>query len=62
MTLIASMLLMIYKKLNKIEGYKITKIRFAEELDKELLKIIVIACNGDPNKIDDINDFKGFVH
>lgn len=62
MTLITSMLLLIYKHINQIEGYKIAKMRFTEELDKELLKVIVLACGGNPGKINKIKTFKGFVH
>jgi hypothetical protein len=48
MTLITAMLLMIYKQTNEISGYKIAKIKFINELDNELLKQIIIECNGDP--------------
>jgi hypothetical protein len=49
MTLITAMLLMVYKQVNEISGYKIAKIKFINELDNELLKQIIIECNGDPN-------------
>lgn len=49
MTLITAMLLLVYKQVNEVSGYKIAKIRFINELDQELLKEIIIACNGDPN-------------
>mgnify|MGYP000028295454 FL=1 len=48
MTLITAMLLMVYKQVNEISGYKIAKIKFINELDNELLKQIIIECNGDP--------------
>ena len=60
-TLITAMLMMVHKQENNIPGYKIAKLRFIEELDKELLKSIVIACNGDPKKLDDNFQFSGFV-
>jgi hypothetical protein len=49
MTLITAMLLMVYKQVNEISGYKIAKIKFINELDNELIKQIIIECNGDPN-------------
>lgn len=51
MTMIAALLLLLYKKLNKIEGYKIAKYLFAEELNMGIIKEIVIFCGGDPSKI-----------
>lgn len=48
MTLITAMLLMVYKQVNEISGYKIAKIKFINELDNKLLKQIIIECNGDP--------------
>lgn len=49
MTLILSMLLLIYKRLNKI-GFKTAKRRFNIELDELIIAIIVEYCGGDPNK------------
>jgi|SRR5580700_3420174 hypothetical protein len=48
MTLIAAMLFMVYKKLNKLKGFKIPKMKFIEELDKELMKEVVTFCGGNP--------------
>ena len=62
MTLITAMLMMVHKQINNIQGYKIAKLRFIEELDKELLKFIVIACNGNPEKLNNDNlNFMRFV-
>lgn len=47
MTLIASMLLLLYKKLNDL-GYKTAKRRFTMELWKALVIVIVKECGGDP--------------
>lgn len=47
MTLIASMMLMIYKRLNKT-GYKTAKRRFAAELRDLIIEMIIIQCGGDP--------------
>lgn len=62
MSLIAAMLLMLYKKLNNIEGYKIAKIKFINELDMEIVKVIIELCNGKPEKLKSITHFKGFGH
>lgn len=50
-TLIASILLLVYKKKNGLKGYKIMKQKFLHELEYELLKEIVVISGGDINKI-----------
>ncbi len=60
MTLITAILLLLYKERNNIKGYKIAKRKFLSELDIEITKVIILACNGDPNKLDKIEYFKGF--
>jgi len=47
MTLIASMLLLLYKKINDL-GYKTAKRRFTIELWETLIVVIVKECGGDP--------------
>lgn len=49
--LIASILLLVYIKVNGLKGYKIPKISFCQELQNEILERIVIYCGGDPTKI-----------
>jgi Transposase DDE domain len=49
MTLIVAILILAYKKLNKIKSYKIAKLKFEIELDNEMLKAIVILCGGNPD-------------
>ena len=51
MVLITSMLILAYKKEYKIEGYKIAKLKFTDELQMEIIKEIVVVCGGDPNKM-----------
>lgn len=51
-TLIASILLLVYKETNKLKGYKIMKQRFVDSLEKNLLKDFVAMCGGDPNLVD----------
>lgn len=50
-TLIAAILLTAYKELNNLKGYKILKLRFALELEEELIKEVIILCGGDPTKM-----------
>lgn len=50
MTLILSMLLLIYKRLNNV-GYKTAKRRFALELDELILSMVVRFCGGDPSLV-----------
>ena len=48
MTLIVAMLVLIYKKANKI-GYKTAKRRFTMEVRDLTIAMIVLQCGGDPN-------------
>ena len=48
MTLIAAILITVYKKNNKLSGYKIPKIKFIQELEREILMDIIERCGGDP--------------
>jgi hypothetical protein len=48
MTLILSMLPMIYRRLNQ-RGYKTAKRRFGMELNDMILQLIVIFCGGNPD-------------
>ena len=50
MSMIAAILLLLYKKENKLRGYKIAKYAFVEELELEIIKEIVLFCGGDPAK------------
>jgi hypothetical protein len=50
MTLIASMLILLYKKINDL-GYKTAKRRFTIELWEALVTIIVKECGGDPARM-----------
>lgn len=51
MVLITAMLVLLYKKSNKIEGYKIAKLKLTDELQMEIIKEIVVVCGGDPKKM-----------
>lgn len=48
MTFILSILIIAYKKLNKLSGYKIPKLNFSHELEADIIKEIVILCGGNP--------------
>ena len=50
MTMIASMLLLIYKKVNAL-GYKTAKRRIAMELRDMITEILIIFAGGDPGKV-----------
>ncbi len=51
-TLIAAILLLAYKELNGIKGYKIMKQRFLHDLERSLVKSFVVLCAGDPKLVD----------
>jgi hypothetical protein len=53
-TMIAAILLTAYKKLNQLNGYKIPKLKFSNELETEIVKTIVILCGGNPEKLNEI--------
>jgi IS4 transposase len=52
MTLIAAMLILLYRQENKLKGYKIVKIKFANELQTELIKELIAFCGGKPDLLD----------
>lgn len=49
-TLIASILLIVYKKTNGLTGYKIMRLRFVQDLEKWLMMDIVFMLGGDMDK------------
>jgi len=46
--MILAILIIAYKKLNKISSIKIAKLKFEIELENEIIKQIVILCGGNP--------------
>jgi len=54
MTLISSILLTVYKKANNLKGYKIPKMKFAQELEVLIIKDIVYRCGGNPDLVNKI--------
>lgn len=54
MTLISAILLTVYKKMNNFKGYKIPKMKFAQELEVLIIKDIVSKCGGDPGIVNQL--------
>lgn len=52
LTMIAAMLILIYRHVNQLAGYKIVKLQFVNELEFSLIKDIVTLCGGDPDRLD----------
>ena len=50
MTMILATLIIVYRKKNRMKGFKIPKLSFSIELENEIIKSIVILCVGDPLK------------
>ncbi|WP_158990618.1 IS4 family transposase [Mucilaginibacter sp. L196] len=50
-TMIAAILLLAYKELNGLKGYKIVKQKFINDLEISLMKDFVVLCGGDPHKV-----------
>ena len=50
MTMILATLIIAYKKINNLNGFKIAKLKFEIELETEIIKEIVKLCGGDPTK------------
>jgi IS4 transposase len=51
MTMILAILILTYKKLNNIKGYKMAKLQFEIEMDNAIIKEIVIISGGNPDKV-----------
>jgi IS4 transposase len=51
--LISAILFVIYKKKNKLSGYKIALIKFRHAIFVELMKHIVLLCDGNVSKLED---------
>jgi len=46
-TLIAAILLLVYKQTNQLSGFKIMKLKFINELEKSVALMFVEMCGGD---------------
>jgi len=51
-TLIAAMLVLVYRKLNQMSGFKIAKLRFDQELQADIIRELVLLCPGNPALVD----------
>jgi hypothetical protein len=47
----ASILLIAYKKLNNLKGFKIMKLRFTTELEEAIAMDLIVLCGGNPEKL-----------
>lgn len=56
-TLIVAILLLVYKKLNRIKSFKIAKQKFAQELEYEIMKLIIELSGGNVAKLPEILGF-----
>jgi len=52
MTMILAILILSYKKMNRLNGFKITKLKFELELENEIIKEIVKLSGGDLTRIE----------
>lgn len=52
-TMIAAVLLAAFKRANNLNGYKIPKMKFANELDVEIVKQLITMCGGNPEKLNE---------
>jgi hypothetical protein len=50
MTMILATLILVYKKLNRLKGFKIAKLKFEIDLENSIIQQIVFLCGGNPNK------------
>ncbi len=53
LTMIAAMLILVYRKINDLKGFKHVKAQFVQDLEESLLHEIILICGGDPRKLDD---------
>ena len=53
-TMIAAILILAYKKTNGLKGFKIVKQKFIQELEKEVVRDLILLCGGNPEKLDEV--------
>jgi len=53
-TMIAAILLLLYKKVNNLSGYKIMKHQFIHELETALIKDFILLCDGNPELVEQL--------
>lgn len=54
MIMIAAIMIIVYKILNKIKWFKYAKLEFINQLQRILMEEIIVQCGGDPSKLDSI--------
>lgn len=52
LTMIAAMLILVYRKINDFTGFKHVKSQFVQDLEEALLREIILICGGDPHKLE----------
>ena len=52
LTMIAAMLILVYRKINDLKGFKFVKMKFVDELEGALLREIIILSGGNPQILD----------
>ena len=50
--LIAAILLVIYKEVNNLKGYKIALLKFSFDINKAIIKDIMLFCGGNPDLVE----------
>lgn len=53
LTMIAAMLILVYRKINHLKGFKHVKAQFVQDLEESLLREVILLCGGNPLKLDD---------
>ncbi len=53
-TMIAAILLTAHKKINQLNGFKIPKLKFSNELENEIVKDLIRMCGGNPEKLNEV--------
>ena len=51
MTMIVASMIIVYRKLNKIKSYKMSRWQFEMDLNDEMIKVIVRLCGGNPDNV-----------
>ena len=54
-TLIAAMLIYIYKAANQLESHRIAKLKFINELELQIMKFIIEMCEGNPDLLNSLD-------
>jgi hypothetical protein len=53
-TMIAAILLLHYRKVKGLTGYKIVKKKFVQDIERDIIYKVVVLCGGDEQKAKEI--------